>query len=271
MKAKSLPRHARRGGRSPFFGERVESMALIVVLILAALAALIWRRFVAEQIVYDYQKGLLYRDGKFVRVLDAGRYRYLKHRARIQTLDLRRTEIVAPGQSILTKDNVNVKITLSGAYEIVDPLKTTQASTNYAIELYSICQLALRDLVAATPIDELLEKKTDIDAGLLAATIPGAERLGIKFVSLAVRDIVLPANLKKAFAAVLEAQKEAQRQLEQARGEQAVLRSLANSSKLYESNPALLQARIIQALSAGNNTIVFGADGKTVTTAAPRQ
>ena len=45
----------------------------------------------------------------------------------------------------------------------------------------------------------------------------------------------------------------------QARGEQAVLRNLANSSAMYDRNPMLLQARLIQTLSTGANTIVFKA------------
>ena len=73
---------------------------------------------------------------------------------------------------------------------------------------------------------------------------------------------MLPTNIKKAFSGILEEQKEAQRQLEKARGEQAVLRKLANVSGLYDVNPMLPQARLIQALSAGNNSVVFNADHK---------
>lgn len=79
---------------------------------------------------------------------------------------------------------------------------------------------------------------------------------------------MLPANLKKAFSGILEARKESQTQLEKARGEQAVLRNLANAAGLYETNPQLLQARIIQTLANGNNTIVFGAEEKPVVTKA---
>jgi hypothetical protein len=75
---------------------------------------------------------------------------------------------------------------------------------------------------------------------------------------------MLPANLKRAFAGVLEAQKEAQRQLEKARGEQAVLRNLANSSAMYASNPMLLQARLVQVLDGGNNNVVFKTDDMLV-------
>jgi hypothetical protein len=33
---------------------------------------------------------------------------------------------------------------------------------------------------------------------------------------------------------------------------------------MYESNPALLQARLIQALSSGNNSIVFTSDDRVL-------
>jgi hypothetical protein len=33
---------------------------------------------------------------------------------------------------------------------------------------------------------------------------------------------------------------------------------------MYESNPKLLQARLVQALSTGNNSIVFNAEDKVV-------
>ena len=229
-----------------------------------AVIAILWSRFIGAQTVYEHQKGLRYDNGKLARVLDAGHYRYLRRRTQIDLVDMRSTMLVVPGQNILTKDNVSVKVSVSGLHQIVDPVKAIQESTSYISELYDICQLSLRDLVATTTIDELLEKKTEIDAQLLAASAAKAERIGVKITALALRDIVLPANLKKAFAAVLEAQKDAQRQLEVARGEQAVLRSLANSAKMYENNPALLQARLIQALSSGANTIVFNGDDKTI-------
>lgn len=227
-------------------------------------AVAVWRRVFETQIIYEFQKGLLYRNGRLERVVGAGRYRFLKRRARIDVFDMRNTQIVAPGQSILTKDNVNVKITVSGLYAINDPVQLSKQSANHVAELYDVCQLALRDVVAATTIDELLEKKTEIDAQLLERVAEKAGRIGVAFSSLALRDIILPANLKRAFGAILEAQKEAQRQLEAARGEQAVLRSLANSAKMYENNPALLQARLIQTLSSGANTIVYNNDEKAL-------
>jgi regulator of protease activity HflC (stomatin/prohibitin superfamily) len=238
-----------------------------VLLFLAVVAVLVVSLALraTRVIIYDYQKGLLYRKGTFVKLLGAGRYRLWRPATSIQVVDIRRTLLSVPGQDILTKDNVSVKLSVSGFFEMTDPVKARHQSQNYVTELYAHVQLALRDLIALHTIDELLEKKAEIDAQLLARAVDKAAALGLTISSLAVRDIVLPAALKKAFSGILEAKKDAQKQLEKARGEQAVLRNLANASSLFEGNPMLLQARLIQQLSAGNNTVVFNAsDRETV-------
>ena len=218
-------------------------------------------RLLGSVIIYDYQKGFLYRKGYFVKTLETGKYFYYVPNSRIEVIDMRKTLVTLPAQQILTKDSVNIKVTLVAFYTIVDPIRTRQ-SQSYYNDFYNMCQLILRDVVSLISLDELLEKKSSIDQHLLALIAEPAADLGLSVSQLAIKDIVLPANLKKAFSGIVEAQKEAQRQLEKARGEQAVLRKLANSSGMYENNPALLQARLVQALSTGNNTIVFTADDR---------
>lgn len=237
----------------------MEPIALVFLILLLVAAVLLWRSL-ATTTVYDYQQGLLFKKGAYSKSLGAGTYRHLRGRARIEVFDLRKQPLSFAGQDILTKDNVNVRVSLIGNHRIADAKTVLDQSTNYLLDLHAIAQLVLRDLVGALTLEELLAQKAELNARLLAQIGSKAKPLGIDVTALAVRDIMLPANLKKAFAGVLEAQKEAQRLLEKARGEQAVLRSLANSAKMFADNPSLLQARVIQALANGNNSIVFGAD-----------
>jgi regulator of protease activity HflC (stomatin/prohibitin superfamily) len=70
---------------------------------------------------------------------------------------------------------------------------------------------------------------------------------------------MFPGEMKKAFAQVVKAQKEAQAALEKARGEIAALRSLANAARMIDDNPNLLQLRALQALTdCDGNTLVLG-------------
>jgi regulator of protease activity HflC (stomatin/prohibitin superfamily) len=232
---------------------------LPIVLVLAASCYWIWKNLTSTTI-YQYQKGLRFNDGKLVAQLDAGHYRYFSKRSSIEVFDMRKRTLQLSGQEILTKDNIGIRITVVGQIQIIDAEKAMQATESYMADVYAVAQLSLRDVVSEVTIDELLGSKSILDQKLQNDVAAKCNELGVAVSGLALRDIMLPANLKKAYSGVLEAQKEALRNVEKARGEQAVLRSLANSSKLYSENPSLLQARVIQALATGNNSIVFGAD-----------
>ena len=78
-------------------------------------------------------------------------------------------------------------------------------------------------------------------------------------ITVNLKDIMFPGELKKIFAQVVRAQKEGQAALERARGETAALRNLANAAKPVESNPALMQFRLLESLGeTSGNTVVLG-------------
>lgn len=136
-------------------------MEPLIPLFAAALLAgiFLYLRKIAHVVVYDFQKGLMYKHGTFVKIVGAGRYSFLKSRTDIQVVDTRRMMLALGGQEILTKDNISLKMSLAGFYEVTDPVKAKHGSQNYINELYNLAQIALREAAAAYGIDELLEKK----------------------------------------------------------------------------------------------------------------
>lgn len=244
------------------------TLAAIAAAAIAARLCYVW--FWTHTTVFDFQTGLLFTDGRFTRLLEAGRHRRRLRRTSVRIIDRRPLLVTVPGQDVLTRDKINVRISLALRYGVADPLKVETASVNHQSELYTRAQLILRARIADLALDEVLEARSAFDAALAADVAPEAEALGLELHSIAIRDIMLPGNLKRAYSGILEARKEAERLLETARGEQAVLRSLANSSKSYAANPGLLQARIIQALAAGGNSIVFSADPTQPVTVKPK-
>lgn len=219
-----------------------------------------WAQSHKEDTVFDYQKALLFHRGRFARVLDAGTYRLSRKHDTVMKIDVRPVLYTLPGQEILTSDKISIKITAGGTYSVVDPRAAFSSGISYAATFYADAQTVLRDIVQVHDLESLLGDRTEINAALQAALSAKAATIGLEVKDFTIRDIMLPAGLKKAFGGLLEAQKEAQIALEKARGEQAVLRSLANSSRLYAEHPTLLSARLVQALDTGAHTLVFNAD-----------
>jgi regulator of protease activity HflC (stomatin/prohibitin superfamily) len=98
-------------------------------------------------------------------------------------------------------------------------------------------------------------------------------RIGIELLSVDVRDVMVPGDLKRVFAGVVAARKEGEAALERVRSETAALRNLANAGRMVEENPGLLQLRMLQQLgaSSGNTVMLTMPDGQgsSVPPAAP--
>lgn len=234
---------------------------LIVLIFLGMSAYFAYRAFLRRDVVWDTEFALLYRNGQYSRRLEPGVHWIFPMRDSIRRLDARPRFRILSGQEILTKDRVAIKISLSIIVVPTDPETIFTSSVDAEADLLEHARVALRDLVSQIDLDEILNDRKDLPEKMHGLLDETAAASGYKVSSIAVRDIMLPGNLKRAYAGVLEAKKDAERRLELARGEQAVMRSLANTAKLIDGNPALMQVRLLQAAEAGDSTIVFGADG----------
>ncbi len=199
-------------------------------------------------VIRNYQKGLKYSNGRFVKIVQEGGYLIFKPFTSIEVVDVRPQFTVIAGQEVLTSDGIGLKFSIAVKYEIIDPVAAMQKVQGYSQALHIIMQVALRELVSAGNVDELLENRQSFDKLLVEKCEKQCEEFGLKLHFASIRDITFPGDLKKTFAQVVNARKEGQAALERARGETAALRNLANAATLLRDNPALLQLRAIQSV-----------------------
>jgi regulator of protease activity HflC (stomatin/prohibitin superfamily) len=218
-------------------------------------------KFRHEFIVPEGYAGLLYRHGKFVELLAPGRHVRWGRNVTISASDTRKTSVAVGGQEVLTADNISVKLSLLVTYQVADAVKAAHDTQNWHGDLYNAAQLALRSIVSGVAAEALLTQRLDIAPQLLARVQPGAAKIGLTVHAVEVKDVMLPAELKRAFGDVLKAKQEGQAALERARGESASLRNLANAARVLEGNPALMNLRVLQSLATAQNvgnTLVLG-------------
>ena len=242
-------------------------LPLVAVLAVVAIAVLIVVKLLPFKrvIVYEYQKALKYRKGRYVATLDSGQYWVSSVSTLVVPVDIRSEFITIQGQDLLSADGVTVKISLAAEFQVVDANLAVNKTANFRGNLYLILQLALREIVAKEKIDALLENRTGIGGKLMEMTKDKASGMGLKLISADIKDMMLAGEMKKAFAQVVKAQKEGQAALERARGETAALRNLANAARTMDDNPNLLQLRALQALAdSSGNTLVLGLPNNTV-------
>ena len=115
---------------------------------------------------------------------------------------------------------------------------------------------------------ELIRSTGDIDYAIQL----GVGHLPIEFatemlevVSVGIRDVILPGDMKDLMNKVTEARKAAEANLIFRREETAAMRSQANTAKLLTDNPTLMRLRELEVLekiaSTGNLNVILGEKG----------
>jgi regulator of protease activity HflC (stomatin/prohibitin superfamily) len=227
-------------------------IALVAVIVIKALP---FRRLV----IFEYQRGLKYRNGRYQETLMAGQYWIFPPTTHIATVDVRPQLVTIPGQEVISADGVTLKISIAAEYEVADPATAVNKNANHHAAFYLVLQMAVREIVGREKVDAVVENRASIGGRIGELTRDKIASLGLRLISADIKDVMLPGELRRTFSQVVKAQKEGLAALERARGESAALRNLANAAKMMDDNPNLLQLRALQTLGdSTGNTILFG-------------
>src|SRR5258708_25672573 len=111
---------------------------LIVILVIVAIAW--WRP--ATTTVFEFERGLRYRRGKFVKGLGPGAHWMSRRSGRISKVDVRAFYLVVPGQELLSLDRIAIKVSLAAHLQAVDPNLAANPVQDYRAARYARLQLA---------------------------------------------------------------------------------------------------------------------------------
>ena len=232
-------------------------------------------------VVREFERGLLYREGKFIELLGPGRYVYWRwEHCRVDVVDLREVSQTVDGQEILTSDKIGVRVTLVAQYKVVDPVVARHTVGDHVAQLYQDLQLTLREAITGRTLEDLLKEREVLSSKLQEDVAARAMKYGVELKRVGVKDMVLPGTVKNVFLQEVEAELKGRASLVAARHEVAAARARANTAKLLQENPNLLRLQELETLAqlaskSGNVLIVPGLqsflsrDGGAAPAAAP--
>jgi regulator of protease activity HflC (stomatin/prohibitin superfamily) len=210
--------------------------------------------------VGPHEVAVQYINGSFATVLLPGRHRrpaFLPFkRVLVQRVDLRERLLSVPMQELLTSDGLGLRVSVIGRWKVADPKRFVEVSADPTAVLYAAVQLAVRDAVTDKIAEDVLRNRAGITDGLATAVSDVADGVGIEVISLALRDLALPAEVGRAFAEVALTRQQGAAALERARSEAAALRTLANAAKLLDDHPALALIRAIEKVPHGSKVVL---------------
>ncbi len=193
---------------------------------------------------------LLFRDGRHVDTLVPGTYALWRDAGRLRVLqvDLREQVLDVAGQDVMTADKVTLRLNAVLTYKVADAAKAVTSVEDYAQALYREAQLALRAVIGTRELDALLAEKDAVARELDQAVGKRVASFGLEIVSLGIRDLILPGEMRDLMNRVTEAKKAAEANFIARREETAAMRSQANTAKILEANPMLMKLKELEVL-----------------------
>lgn len=195
--------------------------------------------------------GLLFVDGKYVRELEAGAAMFwaVARKVTVKVIDLRRQSLDVTGQEVLTRDRVTLRVNLAAEYQVVDAVKAATSVKDFADALYRALQFAFRKSLGAKSLDEILADKVTAEAEAVERVRTDMAAIGLSVGDIAVKDVVLPGEMRDILNKVVAAEKEAEANVIRRREETNATRSLLNTARVMAENPVMLRLKELEALS----------------------
>ena len=213
--------------------------------------------------VQAHEKAVLYYNGRFMELLDAGTYYFWKNTAvnvDVKIVDTRLQQMNIQGQEMLTLDKVALRINFVCHYRVTEYVKALTEIDDYKEHMHVAAQLALREYVGKYKLDEILENKDQMSQFVLQRLKEKEKDLFVQIADAGVKDIILPGEIREIMNTVLIAEKRAQANVISRREEVASTRSLLNTAKLMDENRTLYKLKELEYIericeNVGNITV----------------
>ncbi len=213
-------------------------IGFLVLILLAASARIVWQ----------YQKGVIFRFGKLVGERAPGLNFIIPFIDSLKKVDMRVETLTVQPQEVITKDNVTVQVDAVVYFQPVNATDTIIKVRNYANATSQIAQTTLRSVLGQSDLDELLAHRDRINTRLREIIDSQTEPWGVKANIVEVKDVLLPESLQRAMARQAEAEREKRAKIIHADGERIAAEALAEAGQKLADAPASLQLRYLQTL-----------------------
>lgn len=229
------------------------SFYAIMVLFLIVVASSI-------RIIMEYERGVVFTLGKYFTTYSRGLKFVIPAIQTMQKVDMRIIALDVPSQDIITKDNVSITVNAVVMYRVIEAENAIIKVDDYHYNTSLLAQTSLRAILGQSELDEVLAEQDKINASIQEVLDRHTDPWGIKVISVAIKHVDLPKEMKRAMAKQAEAERERRAKIINAQGELQASAKLLEAAKTMGGHPISIQLRYLQTLreiAVENNSVTI--------------
>ncbi len=226
---------------------------IVILLILIVLSAI--------KILKEYERAVVFRLGRFIKVKGPGLFILWPGIDRMTKIALRVITMTVPPQDIVTKDNISLKVDAVAYFRVFDPAKAILEVEDFLYATSQIAQTMLRSVLGEYELDDLLMEREKINMRLQKIIDEQTGPWGIKVSMVEIKHVDIPQEMQRAIARQAEAERERRAKVIHAEGELQASDKLNKAAKIIGETSTGIQLRFLQTLTEvateKNSTIIF--------------
>ena len=207
----------------------------------------------------EYERGVLFRLGKYERVVGPGWVLYFSGIEKFVKVDLRTQIIDIHPQEVITQDNIKILIDAIIYYRVVDPRKTVVEIKDVVGAIDHLLKAQLRTVIGRMLLEEVLEKTEEININLFNVIKEVEDKWGIVAMRVEITSIELPSGLLNAMQKRREAGEYKEKMETEARAKSVSIEILDKAlSTMSDKTVAYLYLDVLKKMAEGKSTkIIF--------------
>jgi regulator of protease activity HflC (stomatin/prohibitin superfamily) len=228
----------------------------------AVLVGIVWGVLVAGvRVAAQWERGVILRLGNFHSLRGPGLIYIIPVLEYVRFVDTRTLVVNIPAQKVITKDNVPAEIDGALFFMVTDAGDAITSVQDYRFAMTQYSQAALRDVVGALSLDELLSEREHIQQRIGENVEAHVKEWGIHVDSIRLQDIELPEDLKRMMSRQASAEREKRATITKSEGDKLAAQNLAAAAQTMQTSHGAMQLRTLQTIDglgpSPSNTIVF--------------
>ena len=207
-------------------GSAVGTIIFIIILVLVIVSSCI-------KIVPQTQAFIIERLGAYQGTWSVGLHFKVPIIDRIATkVILKEQTLDFPPQSVITKDNVTMKIDSIIFFQITDPRLYTYGVQNPISAMENLTATTLRNIIGALELDQTLTSRDVINTRMREELDVATDPWGIKVKKVEIKNIIPPAAIQDAMEKQMKAERERRESILRAEGEKQSTVLVAEGKKM---------------------------------------
>jgi regulator of protease activity HflC (stomatin/prohibitin superfamily) len=211
--------------------------------------------------INQYQRGVKFRLGKFVSILNPGWRLIFPIFESYARVDIRVKAVDVPDQEAMTRDNISIRINAVIYYKVASAEKSVIEVEDFYYAMSQLAQTTMRNIVGEVTLDELLTQREVVGNKIQEIIDKASDPWGIKVVDVSLKDILLPEEMKRTIAKQAEAEREKRAVIIKAQGEVLASENMAKAARILSAAEGALHLRTLQSVndlsSDQSNTVIF--------------